>query len=103
MGGEKGRTIVARTGGATPVHKKTTYSPAYLQGGPANLKLQLDLLENKGDQCSRSRRTFKGYVEWYAAITPLLQQGYGGDVAMREALLQATAAGNAALDAAARS
>jgi hypothetical protein len=100
MAGEGGQTIVAKTGGATPVHKKTAYGPAYLDGSPPGLKLQLDLLEKKGDQSARGFRIWKFFQPWFSAITPILADGFGGEYAVREMAAKATQAGNAALDAA---
>jgi len=101
MAGEGGQRFVAETGSATPVHKKTAYGPLYLDGKVPSLKLQLDMLERKPDQSARGPRLFKYYLEWSRAVTPILVQGFGGEVGVREMATQATRAGNAALDAAA--
>jgi hypothetical protein len=101
MAGEGGQTIVARTGGATPVHKKTATSPVYLDGGPPNLKLQLEMLTRKPDQWARGFRIWKHFQPWFAAITPILALGFAGEISVREMAIRATQAGNAALDAAA--
>jgi ABC-type glycerol-3-phosphate transport system substrate-binding protein len=103
MAGEGGQTIVAKTGGATPVHKKTAYSSVYLDGTPPNLKLQLDLATKKADQEARSFRIFKQFQPWYTAILPFLDKGFGGELSVAEMAAQATRAGNAALEEAYRS
>lgn len=101
MAGQGGQQLVAETGSATPVHKKTAYSPLYLDGKVPSLRLQLDLLERKPDQSARSPRIFKYSTEWSRAVNPILQQGFGGEISVREMAAQATRAGNAALEAAA--
>jgi ABC-type glycerol-3-phosphate transport system substrate-binding protein len=100
MAGEGGQRFVAETGSATPVHKKTAYGPLYLDGKVPSLKLQLDMLERKPDQFARSPRIFKYSTEWSRAVQPILVQGFGGEISVREMATQATRAGNAALDAA---
>lgn len=101
IAGEGGQRLVAETGGATPVHKKTAHSPLYLDGKVPSLKLQLDMLERKPDQSARGPRIFKYMVEWSRAVTPFLVQGFGGEISVREMATQATRAGNAAVEAAA--
>jgi multiple sugar transport system substrate-binding protein len=100
MAGEGGQTIVAKTGGATPVHKKTALSPVYLDGRPPGMRLQLDLLTKKADQDAHGYRLWKTWMPWYNAILPFLQQAFAGDMSVSEMGVKATLAGNAALDAA---
>jgi len=100
MAGEGGQTIVAKTGGATPVHKKTAYGPLYLDGTPPGLKLQLDLLTKKPDQDSRGFRIIKYFSQWYAAVSPILDKGFNGEISTQEMAAQATRAGNVVLDTA---
>ena len=98
MAGEGGQTLVAKTGGATPVHKKTATGNVYLDGSPPGLKLQLDLLTKKSDQDARGFRIFKFFVPWYDAILPIVTDGFNGVISIREMASRATQAGNAALD-----
>jgi ABC-type glycerol-3-phosphate transport system substrate-binding protein len=98
MAGEGGQAIVARTGGATPVHKKTAYGPLYIDGSPPGLKLQLDLLTKKADQDYRGFRIIKYFAQWYAAVSPILDKGFDGEISVSEMATQATRAGNAVLD-----
>jgi hypothetical protein len=98
MAGEGGAALVAKTGGATPVHKKTATSNLYLDGAPPSLKLQLDLLTKKSDQDARGFRIFKFFNPWNEAIAPVLADGFNGAISVREMGTKATQAGNAALD-----
>ena len=98
MAGEGGQQIVARTGGATPVHKKTAYGPLYIDGSPPGLKLQLDLLTKKPDQDYRGFRIIKYFSQWYAAVGPILDKGFNGEISVQEMATQATRAGNGVLD-----
>ena len=98
LAGEGGQTIVARTGGATPVHKKTATGSIYLDGSIPNLKLELHLLTKKPDQDARGFRIFKHFVPWNNAITPVLAEGFNGSIGVREMGTKATQVGNAALD-----
>lgn len=100
MAGEPGQTIVAKTGGATPVHKKTANSPVNLDGSVPGLKLQLDLLTKKPDQEARGYRIFKHWQSWNNAITPVLADGFRGAISVRDMGIKADQVGNAALDSA---
>jgi ABC-type glycerol-3-phosphate transport system substrate-binding protein len=100
MAGEAAQTLVAKSGAATPVHKKTANSTVYLDGSPPSLKLQLDLLTKKPDQEARGFRIFKHFNPWYAAILPVLTEGFNGQISVRDMAIKATQVGNAALDAA---
>lgn len=99
MAGAGGQEIVARTGGATPVHKKTALGPLYLDGTPPGLKLQLDLLTKTNDQSARAFRIWRHFQEWYTAVNPILVEGFSGAISVREMAVKANAAGNAALAA----
>jgi len=100
MGGEPGQTIVAKTGANMPVHKKTAAGTVYLDGSVPTLKMSLDLLTKKPDQDARGFRIFRDFLPWFSAVLPILQSGFAGDIAVRDMAIKATAAGNAALDAA---
>lgn len=100
MAGETSAALVAKTGGATPVNKKTANSNLYLDGSPPNLKLQLDLLTKKPDQDARGFRIFKFFNPWNVTIAPILADGFNGDISVREMGSKATQAGNATLDTA---
>ena len=100
MCGEGGMTFVAKTGGSTPVNKKIALSPVYLEGKPANLKTQLDMLDRKANQDVRGWKLWPSEVPWEAAVKAVLQQGFAGEISVREMATQATRAGDAALIAA---
>jgi multiple sugar transport system substrate-binding protein len=100
MTGDAASTIVAKTGGGTPVNKQTATSSVYLDGSPPSLKLQLDMLTKKSDQDARGFRIFKHFTPWNNAITPVLGEGFFGQIGVREMGTKADQVGNAALDAA---
>jgi multiple sugar transport system substrate-binding protein len=98
LAGEQGQTLVAKTGGAVPVHKKAATSPVYLDGNPPSLKTQLDMLTTKPDQEARAWKIWAGWSHWYDAVLPILRQGFGGELSVRDMATKATQAGNAAID-----
>jgi multiple sugar transport system substrate-binding protein len=100
MTGDTASTIVAKTGGATPVNKKIANSSVYLDGSPPSLKLQLDMLTKKSDQEARGFRIFKNFTPWNNAITPVLGEGFFGQISARDMGIKADQVGNAALDSA---
>ena len=97
MAGEGGQTIVAKTGAAVPVHKKTAYSSVYLDGSVPTLKTELDMLETKPDQLPRGRPVFREFIPWYAALTAVTAQGFGGEIAFGEMITKATQDADAAI------
>jgi multiple sugar transport system substrate-binding protein len=97
MAGEGGQTIVAKTGAAVPVHKKTAYSPVYLDGAVPTLKTELDMLETKPDQLPRGRPVFREFIPWYDALTGVTKQGFGGEISFGDMIAKATQAADAAI------
>ena len=98
MTADSASTIVAKTGGATPVNKKIATSTVYLDGSPPSLKLQLDMLAKKPDQDARGFRIFKFFTPWNNAITPVLGEGFFGQIGVKEMGTKADQVGNAAID-----
>jgi ABC-type glycerol-3-phosphate transport system substrate-binding protein len=97
MAGEGGQSIVAKTGAAVPVHKKTAYGPLYLDGTVPTLKVELEMLETKPDQLPRGRPVFREFIPWYAALTGVLAQGFGGEISFQEMITRATQDADAAI------
>jgi ABC-type glycerol-3-phosphate transport system substrate-binding protein len=97
MAGEGGQSIVARTGAAVPVHKKTAYSPLYLDGVVPTLKVELEMLETKPDQFPHGRPVFREFIPWYDALRGVLVQGFGGEISFQEMITRATQEADAAI------
>jgi multiple sugar transport system substrate-binding protein len=94
---EEGQIPLAKEGGSIPVNKKAAFSPAHLDGNPPGLKLILDMLETKGDQSARGYKLWSGYSDWLREINAPLNQAFGGEISVQEALTKATTLGNATI------
>jgi hypothetical protein len=73
------------------------HGPAHLDGNPPGLKLILDMLQSRRDQAAHGYRLWSGYSDWLREVNPLLNQAFGGEISVQEAVTRATQAGNAAI------
>ncbi len=78
----------------TPANKAVARSARYLAPPPRNMRVIVDMLDNKEGTNSRGWPYFEYFQQWQLPIRDLLPKVYGGEVAVKDGLQQAAEAGD---------
>lgn len=78
----------------TPASKGVARSPRYLAPPPRNMRVIVDMLDNKEGTTSRGWPYFEHFQQWQLPIRDLLPRIYNGEVGVKDGLQQAAEAGD---------
>lgn len=78
----------------TPANKAVARSTRYLAPPPANMRVIVDMLDNKEGTDSRGWPYFEYYQQWQIPIRDLLPKIYNGEMGVKDGLQQAADAGD---------
>ena len=93
MSGPEVQTLIGEGRGSMPVYKKILGGERYLRKPPASMAI----LGKQADNPVFSVGWFPGYDQWWAVVRPLLLSAMRGEVAVDDAVRQATTQGDALL------
>ncbi len=93
MSGPEVQALIAEGRGSLPVYKKVIRGDRYLRTPPASMAIIAKL----ADTPVFSVGWFPGYDEWWSVVRPLLLSAMRGEVAVDDALRQASEQGDAVL------
>ncbi|HEX2516842.1 MAG TPA: extracellular solute-binding protein [Chloroflexota bacterium] len=78
----------------TPANKAVARSARYLAPPPRNMRVIVDMLDNKEGTDSRGWPYFEYFQQWQLPIRDLLPKVFNGEVAVKDGLQQAAEAGD---------
>ena len=78
----------------TPANKAVARSARYLAPPPRNMRVIVDMLDNKEGTDSRGWPYFEYFQQWQLPIRDLLPRVYNGEVAVKDGLQQAAEQGD---------
>jgi multiple sugar transport system substrate-binding protein len=93
MSGPDVQALIAEGRGSLPVYRKILNGDRYLRKPPAGMAV----IGKQAESAVFSVGWFPGYDQWWAIVRPLLLSAMRGEIAVDDALRQATAEGDAAL------